>query len=52
MILHILIDATHPLSQSEIDEGPDDLPDDVLSKVTITIKEINDNRYLGDCHPL
>ena len=29
----------------EIDERPDDLPDDVPSKATITIKEINDNRY-------
>ena len=27
------------------DERPDDLPDDVPSKATITIKEINDNRY-------
>ena len=29
----------------EIDERPDDLPDDVPSKATVTIKEINDNRY-------
>jgi len=29
----------------KIDERPDDLPDDVPSKATITIKEINDNRY-------
>ena len=29
----------------EIDERPDDLLDDVPSKATITIKEINDNRY-------
>jgi hypothetical protein len=29
----------------EVDERPDDLPDDVPSKATITIKEINDNRY-------
>ena len=29
----------------EIDKRPDDLPDDVPSKATITIKEINDNRY-------
>jgi hypothetical protein len=28
-----------------IGERPDDLPDDVPSKATITIKEINDNRY-------
>ncbi|MFD1600519.1 hypothetical protein [Halobellus rarus] len=28
-----------------IDERPDDLPDDVPSKATITIKEINNNRY-------
>jgi hypothetical protein len=32
-------------SQSEVEERPDDLPDDVPSKATITIKEINDNRY-------
>jgi len=29
----------------EIDERPDDFPDDVPSKATITIKDINDNRY-------
>jgi hypothetical protein len=29
----------------EIDERPDDLPEDVPAKATITIKEINDNRY-------
>jgi len=29
----------------EINERSDDLPDDVPSKATITIKEINDNRY-------
>ena len=28
-----------------VDNRPDDLPDDVPSKATITIKEINDNRY-------
>jgi hypothetical protein len=27
------------------DERPDDLPNEVPSKATITIKEINDNRY-------
>jgi len=32
-------------AEDEIDERPDDLPDDVPSKATITIKEINDNRY-------
>ena len=31
--------------QEELNERPDDLPDDVPSKATITIKEINDNRY-------
>ena len=31
--------------EDEIDERPDDLPDDVPSKATITVKEINDNRY-------
>ncbi len=29
----------------EIDERPDDLPDDVPSKATVTIKQINNNRY-------
>jgi hypothetical protein len=29
----------------KIDERQEDLPDDVPSKATITIKEINDNRY-------
>jgi len=31
--------------KEEIDGRPNDLPDDVPSKATITIKEINDNRY-------
>jgi hypothetical protein len=31
--------------ENEIEERPDDLPDDVPRKATITIKEINDNRY-------
>jgi hypothetical protein len=29
----------------EVEERPDDLPDDVPAKATITIKEINNNRY-------
>jgi len=28
-----------------VKELPDNLPDDVPAKATITIKEINDNRY-------
>jgi len=31
--------------EEPVEERPDDLPDDVPSKATITIKEINDNRY-------
>ncbi|RDI69574.1 hypothetical protein [Halopelagius longus] len=31
--------------ESDSKERPDDLPDDVPAKATITIKEINDNRY-------
>jgi hypothetical protein len=31
--------------EDEIEELTDDLPNDVPSKATITIKEINDNRY-------
>jgi hypothetical protein len=31
--------------QKEVEERPDDLPDDVPAKATIMIKEINDNRY-------
>jgi len=31
--------------EAEIKERPDDRPDDVPSKATTTIKEINDNRY-------
>jgi len=31
--------------QEEVGERPDDLPDEVPAKATITIKEINDNRY-------
>ena len=30
---------------TESEKRPDDLPDDVPAKATITIKEINDNRY-------
>jgi len=30
---------------TDVKERPDDLPDDVPAKATITIKEINDNRY-------
>ncbi len=32
-------------TEDEIKKRPDDLPDDVPTKATITIKEINDNRY-------
>ena len=32
-------------ADDDIEERPDDLPDDVPAKATITIKEINDNRY-------
>ena len=32
-------------AEKDIEERPDNLPDDVPSKATITIKEINDNRY-------
>ncbi len=31
--------------EDELGNPPDDLPDDVPSKATITIKEINNNRY-------
>lgn len=31
--------------EDDIEERPDGLPDDVPAKTTITIKEINDNRY-------
>ncbi|MDB2275505.1 hypothetical protein PM022_13345 [Halorubrum ezzemoulense] len=31
--------------QDEVEERPDDHPDDVPAKATITIKKINDNRY-------
>jgi hypothetical protein len=32
-------------NQEEVEERPDDLPDEVPAKATITVKEINDNRY-------
>jgi hypothetical protein len=32
-------------NQDEMEERPDDLPDTVPAKATVTIKEINDNRY-------
>jgi hypothetical protein len=38
-------DVDEKADNDESDERPDDLPDDVPSKATITIKEINDNRY-------
>jgi len=31
--------------EDELEDRPDDRPDDVPSKATLTIKEINDNRY-------
>ena len=31
--------------EEPVEERPDDLPDDVPAEATITIKEINDNRY-------
>ena len=31
--------------KKEVEERPEDFPDDVPSKATITVKEINDNRY-------
>ncbi|TKX45596.1 hypothetical protein EXE41_11285 [Halorubrum sp. SD690R] len=34
-----------PADQEGVEERPDDLPDDVPAKATITIKEINDNHY-------
>jgi len=46
--------AEHKAGEARLEEDPDednleerrsDLPDDVPSKATITIKEINDNRY-------
>jgi len=30
---------------ADVEDRPDDLPDDVPAKATITIKEINENRY-------
>ena len=36
---------TEPADEESVEERPDDLPDDVPAKATITIKEINDNRY-------
>ncbi len=32
-------------AEDDIEERPEDLPDDVPTRATITIKEINDNRY-------
>ncbi|AKU09878.1 hypothetical protein [Haloferax gibbonsii] len=31
--------------EGELEERSDDLPDDVPTKATITVKDINDNRY-------
>ena len=36
---------TEDTNQDEVEEQPEDLPDTVPAKATITIKEINDNRY-------
>ena len=38
-------DIDEESDKDESEDRPDDLPDDVPSKATITIKEINDNRY-------
>ena len=32
-------------NQDDVEEQPDEPPDDVPAKATITIKDINDNRY-------
>lgn len=32
-------------NENDIEARPDDLPNDVPSKATLTIKDINDNRY-------
>ncbi|CQH63865.1 uncharacterized protein HHUB_4210 (plasmid) [Halobacterium hubeiense] len=32
-------------NSGEVAERPDDRPDDIPAKATVTIKEINDNRY-------
>ena len=32
-------------AEDDIEERPEDLPDDVPTRATITIKEINENRY-------
>lgn len=37
--------AEHEDEEDQVEERPEDLPDDVPSKATITVKEINDNRY-------
>ncbi|QKG94268.1 hypothetical protein EXE43_17570 [Halorubrum sp. SS5] len=39
------VDVDEESGDDESDEQPDDFPDDVPTKATITIKEINDNRY-------
>ncbi len=36
---------TEESTEDEVENRPDNLPDDVPTKATITIKEINDNRY-------
>ncbi|PSP81215.1 hypothetical protein BRC88_02885 [Halobacteriales archaeon QS_4_69_225] len=36
---------TESADEEPVEERPDNLPDDVPAKATITIKEINDNRY-------
>ena len=36
---------TETEEKEEVEKRPEDLPDDVPSKATITVKEINDNRY-------
>lgn len=33
------------VAEDDIEERPEDLPDDVPTRATITIKEINENRY-------
>ena len=38
-------DIDEESDKGESEDRPDDLPDDVPSKATITITEINDNRY-------
>ncbi|ELY26512.1 hypothetical protein C500_15155 [Natrialba magadii ATCC 43099] len=45
LVFGLVVNIAPVSREDDVDDRPEDLPDDVPAKATITIKEINDNRY-------